>query len=243
MAKTRCPMGHFLSNGDGETDVWAFRTDFFKDFAKREPDCVIRDFEKYWKIYDCVEEARGENLDCWYCEKCRGLTVFVDEYRYDFMPMDILPEVNREAVLSGEEYIAMRPDEFEVFQDYCDGMHPLTAIETFDFKYKYRLSKDKRVIYAINPEGEVEFGYERVNYTTFAPFGSSVGKYDLNVRMNMYVQTDESLLVIDEIIEAGKLYMGRVIESKGLPVDEYVEIRHEDILSVAEEICKSVIVE
>ena len=35
-------------------------------------------------MYDCVDDVPGEDLDCWYCDECKGLVVYVDISRYDF---------------------------------------------------------------------------------------------------------------------------------------------------------------
>jgi hypothetical protein len=48
-------------------------------------------------------------------------------------------------------------------------MKPLEAIESYSFKYKYRVSPDKKTIYAIDSEGNIAFGYLRSNYTEFSP--------------------------------------------------------------------------
>lgn len=85
------------------------------------------------------------------------------------MPIDVLPEIYMDEILTWEEYIALRDREFEDFQEYYEGMNPLDVIESYQFKYKYRVSPDKKLIYAVNADGVVEFGYSRVNYQEFSP--------------------------------------------------------------------------
>lgn len=51
---------------------------------------------------------------------------------------------------------------------------------------------------------------------------------------------DGRTVIIDEIIEEGKLYRGRDINAEGLPV---VELKHEEISSLVYDICKNVTVE
>ncbi len=51
---------------------------------------------------------------------------------------------------------------------------------------------------------------------------------------------DGRLIIIDEVLEPGKRYIGRDVNKKDLPV---VEIRHKDIKRVADEICRSVDIE
>lgn len=258
MAHTGCPLGHDMWNGDRKPVVWAFRIGFFREFVEKHPDCKLDDNGEYWQLYDCVDDVPGEDLDCWYCDECKGLTVFVDISRYDYMPIEVLPIINMNEILSWEEYIALRDREFEDFQEYYEGMNPLEAIETYQFKYKYRVSPDKKLIYAVNADGIVEFGYKRVNYhefspdmeityasdtssTIYKPFESDKGRFDIKVRVMQYAfLKDGRIIIIDEIIEAGKLYKGRDINKKELPE---VEIKHEEISSLADEICKAVTVE
>ena len=133
MAHTRCPSGHDMWNGDGKPVVWAFRIGFFRKFAEKHPDCIMDDNSEYWQLYDCVDDVPGEDLDCWYCDECKGLTVFVDVSRYDFKRMDVIPSVDMAEILTWEEYIALRDREFEEFQDYYEGKKPLEAIESYSF--------------------------------------------------------------------------------------------------------------
>lgn len=258
MAHTGCPSGHDMWNGDGKPVVWAFRIDFFREFVEKHPDCKLDDNGDYWQLYDCVDGVPGEDLDCWYCDECKGLTVFVDISRYDYMLIEVLPIINMDEILSWEEYIALRDWEFENFQEYYEGMNPLEAIETYQFNYKYRVSPDKKLIYALNVDGIAEFGYKRVNYrefspdmeityasdtssTVYKPFKSDKGRFDIKVRVMQYAFLKNGrTVIIDEIIEEGKLYKGRDINKKELLE---VEIKHEEILSLADEICKAVTVE
>ena len=138
MAHTSCPSGHSMWNGDGKPVVYAFRINFFKDFVKKYPYFQLGNDEHLSQIYDCVDGVRGEDLDCWYCDECKGLVVFVDHMRYDFKIMDKLPEINMDELLAWEEYIALRDHDFDEFMEYYMGMSPLQAIESYKFKYKYR---------------------------------------------------------------------------------------------------------
>lgn len=258
MAHTRCPSGHDMWNGDGKPVVWAFRIGFFRKFAEKHPDCIMDDNSEYWQLYDCVDDVPGEDLDCWYCDECKGLTVFVDVSRYDFKRMDVIPSVDMAEILTWEEYIALRDREFEEFQDYYEGKKPLEAIESYSFKYMYRVFPDKKTIYAIDSEGNIAFGYWRSNYmefspnyevifkfedseTSYKPFEYQKDKFDIVVRVKQYAHTkDGRTVIIDEIIEEGKLYRGRDINAEGLPI---VELRHEEISSLVDEICQDVTVE
>lgn len=66
-------------------------------------------------------------------------------------------------------------------------------------------------------------------------------KFEIAVKVMQYAFTkDGRTIIIDEIIEEGKLYRGRNINIAGLPV---VELKHEEISCLADEICKNVEVE
>lgn len=255
MAHASCPNGHGMWDGDGKPVVWAFRVGFFRDFMKAHPDCKLDEASEYWQLYDCVDDVPGEDLDCWYCDECKGLVVYVDIARYDFKRMETLPDIRSEELAGWEDYIAMREREFEDFQDFYEGKSPMEAIEKYNFAYRYKLSPDKKMFYALDKDGRIAFGYFRANYTEFSPetevrFGTAEdsvpyrpyewakGKMNILVRPGQYAHTkDGREIIIDAVIEDGKRYKGRDINKKDLPE---VEIKHADIQSVVDEICKNV---
>ncbi len=167
MAHASCPNGHGMWNGDGKPVVWAFRVSYFRDFMKAHPDCKLDEDSEYWQLYDCVDDVPGEDLDCWYCDECKALVVYVDIARYDFKRMETLPGIKPEELAGWEDYIALRDREFEDFQDFYEGKSPIEAIEQYDFTYRYKVSPDKKTIYALDRDGRVAFGYFRSNYTEF----------------------------------------------------------------------------
>lgn len=258
MAHTSCPNGHGMWNGDGKPVVWAFRVGFFRDFEKTHPGCVLDYDTDYWQMYDCVDDIHGEDLDCWYCDECKGLVVYVDLARYDFKRMESLPDIELGELEGWEDYIAMRNQEFEDFQEFYEGKKPMDAIEQYDFKYRFKLSPDKKTIFAFDKNGDPAFVYYRSNYMEFSPdteiafdtgtdsvsyrpYGWAKDKMDIHVSVGQYVHTkDGREIIIDEIIETGKKYRGRDINQKNLPV---VEIEHSVISSVMDEICKTVTVD
>lgn len=256
MAHAACPNGHDMWNGDGKPVVWAFRVGFFRDFIKTHPDCVLNGDTDYWQMYHCVDDIPGEDLDCWYCDECKGLVVYVDLARYDFERMDTLPDMKLEELENWEDYIAMRDQEFEDFQEYYEGKNPLQAIEQYQFKFRYKLSADMKNIYAFDKEGNLAFGYYRSNYMEFSPdteiiFGTGTdpyrpyewakGKMDIQVNAGQYVRTkDGRQIIIDAVIKEGRKYRGRDMNQKELPE---VEIDHSEISSVMDEISKIVISE
>ena len=259
MAHASCPNGHDMWNGDGKPVVWAFRVGFFSDYMKNHPECTLGEGSEDWQMYDCVDGFQGEDLDCWYCDECKGLVVYVDIARYDFIRLESLPDIKWEDLYDWEYYIAMRHREFEDFQDFYEGKSPLEAIEQYDFAYRYKVSPDKKNIFAFNRKDRVVFGYFRSNYAEFSPeteirFGTNKdgmtytyrpyewakGEMDICVRPGQYAYTrDGRIIIIDSVIGDGK-YRGRDVNQKELPE---VTIEHSDICSVVEKICKDITVE
>lgn len=102
-------------------------------------------------------------------------------------------------------------------------MKPLEAIESYSFKYKYRVSPDRKTIYAIDSDGNIAFRYWRSNYTEFSPdleivfksensetsykpFEYQKDKFEIAVNVMQYAYTkDGRTIIIDEIIEEGIL--------------------------------------
>lgn len=169
MAHASCPNGHGMWNGDGKPVVWAFRVNFFREYMKGHPDCILGMDGKYGEMFDCVDDVPGEDLDCWYCDKCKGVVVFADLLRYDYVRMEKLPSTAIDDVIDWEEYIALREADFEDFQEFYEGKSPVEAIEKYPFKYKYRLSPDKKTIYAFDSAGVIQFGYEQSEFHEFDP--------------------------------------------------------------------------
>jgi hypothetical protein len=252
MAHTSCPNGHSMWNGDGKPVVWAYRVNYFRDFVREHPDAIL-DMEdrdnRWWQIYDCVDDVPGEDLDCWFCDECKGLTVFVDIARYDFQYTDDVPDITVQDVSDWEEYIALRDEPFEDFQDFYSGKNPLETIETYDFEYKYRLSPDKRIIFAFNRMGHISFGFTRSNYMEFAPtmeiqYGSGdnsvksrpLSRYEeshtLHVEIGMYALLKENdAIKVEEIIIPGELYRGHSVKN---PEHPPIEVAHKDIIKITE---------
>ncbi|MDY5775766.1 MAG: hypothetical protein SPK14_08050 [Lachnospiraceae bacterium] len=173
MAHTSCYKGHGMWNGDGKPCVWAFRVDFLIEYMMQHPTYRLDIEDEYgnWSgdIYDCVDEDPEENLDCWYCEECKCLAVFLGdpERRLDYEPITNITEISMEDIENWSDYIAAREPEFEKFQDFYVGMDLITAINQFDFKYRYKVSWDQKYIYAYNKEKEIVFGYELKKETIF----------------------------------------------------------------------------
>lgn len=173
MAHTNCYKGHDMWNGDGKTCVWAYRVDFLIEYMKKNPtyrlDTLDEDGNWSGHIYDCVDKNAEEDLDCWYCDKCKCLAVFLGdpERRLDYEPMGKITEISMEDIKDWADYIAARDPEFESFQDFYVGMDLVSAINEFDFRYRYKVSRDRKYIYAYNKEKEIVFGYELKEETIF----------------------------------------------------------------------------
>ena len=184
MAHAYCPNGHEMWNGDGKPVVYAFRVGFFRDFVKKHPDAVLGSWE-YPELYDCVDDISGEDLDCWYCDECKGLVVFNDAggERYDFKRMETIPDIAINDLDGWEDYIALQSREFEDFMDFYEGKNPLEAIMQYDFVYHYKVSQDKKNIYALDREGHIAFGYFRSGYIRFSK--------DLDLHSGQYADAKE----------------------------------------------------
>lgn len=236
MAHTHCPAGHDMWNGDGKPVVYAYRVGFFEEFMKEHPDCVLGSRD-YLAIYDCVDYVMGEDLDCWYCDECQGLVVFVDNLRYDYVRMERTPSVLFSEVSSWEEYIGIRDQDFEDFSDAYQGKSPLDAIADYDFKYKYRLSPDKRTIYAFDRNQTISFAYSCAEYTQFSPdmeewytddqkepykpYSDYKGKVKLNIKTgcSLYLKDDRDVIVKD-VISPGDRFWVVGAEDSGMVQEE-----------------------
>ena len=167
MAHTSCLNDHSMWNGDGKPCVDAYRVDYFRDYMKKYPSYRLKriDAEHPYEdeIYDCVEYAPEEYLEIWYCDECGCLTVFYDDdkFRLDYAPIKDVTRVEFSSIQSWEDYVAMRFDELcDEFVNFYDGMDPLTAVLEYKFKYRYKVSADRKTIYAYNDAKKVVFGFE-----------------------------------------------------------------------------------
>ena len=165
MAHTCCIKKHSMWDGDGKPVVYAFRVQYIKEFMEKNPQCLFLPNSYYMQMYDCVDEVQGEDLDCWYCDECGCLAVFVDNYRYDYEPLEQLPDSTDLA--DWQEYIALRDKEFDLFSDFYEGLSPLEAIERYPFKYKYMVSNDKNQILAFDRNSNLCFGFKLVRFVNF----------------------------------------------------------------------------
>lgn len=158
-------------NGDGKPIIWAFRVDFIQKFSKRHPDRVLGLRDGFFQMYDCLENDPQEDLDCWYCDECHSLAVFVDSehIRFDFEMMTETPAVMESDVADWTEYIALRDKEFETYMDFYEGMRPDEAVEKYRFRYKYRVSPDKKLIYAFDEGGTFQFGFSQKRLLRLEP--------------------------------------------------------------------------
>lgn len=44
--------------------------------------------------------------------------------------------------------------------DFCEGMRPMEVLEKYSFRFRYRVSPDKKHIYAFDENGVFQFGYQ-----------------------------------------------------------------------------------
>lgn len=160
MAHVLCPNGHSMWDGDGKPIVYVFRIVYIKEFCKNNPNIRFESYGKYTQMYDITDNVEGEDIDCWYCDECKGINVYVDNRIYQYKRINGSIDINITEIMNLDEYIALRNDEYEKFQKYYNNMKPIEAIDAYDFKYRYKISKDKQYIYAINKNNTIEFGYE-----------------------------------------------------------------------------------
>lgn len=159
MAKTSCPNGHGMWDGR-DSLVWVFHTGFFYDYMKNYPSFVLGGV--MGEIYDCVAcYPEEKEYDCWYCEECRALVIFVDTDRYEYLRMKEPPDISFEEARDWEEYIALHNSEMDDFMEFYEGKTAVWAIENYPFKFKCRVSPDQKTIVAFDVDGNVQFGYQQ----------------------------------------------------------------------------------
>ena len=61
----------------------------------------------------------------------------------------------------------MLDQQFLSFQDWYNGMDPISAIKNYKFDYRYKVSLDKKTIYAIDSNNEIAFGFKQVRFIDF----------------------------------------------------------------------------
>ena len=176
MAHAQCINGHSMWDGDLKPSVEVYRVGYIKDFMREHPDCHLGD-EICPYIYDCTDGVLHEELDVWYCDDCKSVVVFDGDDRYDYVLFETEKNIKYHDLKEWQEYIAMRWEEFEKFCDFGRGKSPLEAIETFKFKYHYKVSNDKRLIFAFN-NNELEFNYIQERH------------------MHLYDENDDSLIYL-----------------------------------------------
>ena len=170
MAHTSCFNGHDMWNGDGKPLIEVYRINYFKDFMKRNPYAIINNDSTYYAIYDCYMDGwEDQEIDCWYCDDCHCVAVFIENKRYDYAPID---EVDRNITVddvdSWEDYFALRDEEFtEKFMDFCQNKSPLEALEKYKCSYSYKVSLDLKYIYAFDMHGKLSFGFKQVRELQF----------------------------------------------------------------------------
>ena len=167
MAKTSCVNGHPMWNGDGKPVLWIFRTGYFREYEEKHPNTVLAEDGYVPQIYDLCEDAYKEELDGWYCDECKSVAVFCENTRYDYVLKEKLPEYSYDQTEDWEEYIALRDDDFEDFQEFYEKKKPFDAIQSYRFKYTYRLSPDEKIILAFDQDKKPAFAYELKRFIDF----------------------------------------------------------------------------
>lgn len=155
MAHCSCYYGHDMWNGDGKPVVWAFRLAYFEEFQRSHPEAVLGT-DEYYAIYDCFEWDCQEDLDCWYCDECGSLVVFVGDAKFGlcYVPVEIKEQLTEDELPGWELYLAMRDPEFNAFSDQYDGKRPLDALMKYRVPYRCWVSPDKDKICVFNEDGQ-----------------------------------------------------------------------------------------
>lgn len=162
MAHCSCLNGHSMWNGDGKPLVEVFRVDYILSYSHRHPECILGSSTGF-ELYDCFRDDPKEELDCWYCDECHSLAIFIDSenLRYDFETMPDGTAVSQADVVGWEKYYALREKDFEAYSDFYEGMNPAEAIEKYLFPYEYRVSPDRMWIFAFDRHGTFCFGFKQ----------------------------------------------------------------------------------
>lgn len=183
MAHCACINNHIMWNGDGGPEINAYPISFFKEFVAAHPGVFLlgdefpemdhSDLNNFPRIYDCFEWDPSREPDCWLCDECQSLVVFFSDkdsrttQRYDFVKMEKLYEPGDKSFDDWEDYVAIRNDELEKFDEWYPGLDPLTALETYPFKYRYKVSPDQKYICAFDQNNNMVFSYEQVRFLEF----------------------------------------------------------------------------
>ncbi|MCH3962245.1 MAG: hypothetical protein LKE48_08985 [Solobacterium sp.] len=246
MAHLSCPNGHGMWNGDGKPVVYAYRVKYLLEYAQQHPDFKLLDNDSAIVDFDdIVCDSSDEELDCWYCDICKGLTVFRNICCFSYQRLEKLPELTIADVNHWEDYIAFRYKEYEgVFMDFCDGKSITEVLNTYPFHYSYKVSQDKMMIYAFDQGGSIAFGYQCIQYSETSPdyemiFGESPNeihykpydfyeeKFTVNVKEGMYAYMKNGRIIhVARIISSGKLYEGTDVDDAS---HTDIVIKHEDI--------------
>lgn len=163
MAHCACINGHDMWNGDGKPEVTALREAFFLEYLKRHPDRVLGS-DSCPQIYDCYEDDPDEEYDLWFCDDCQCLTAFThdEHFRYDYQKVAVTTDITYEEVADWDKYYALRNKEFEDYMDFYRGKTPADAILQYSFPYEYRVSPDRKTIYAFDRNKICQYGFTLV---------------------------------------------------------------------------------
>ena len=203
MAKTSCINNHPMWNGDGGPVLWIYRVGFLKKYQEDHPEFVFDG--RIPEIYDLVDEGYKEDLDGWYCDVCKSVAIFTENFRYDYVPKETLPDCSYEQALSWEEYIAIRDDDLEAFQDFYVGKRPYDAVESYPFRYKYRLSPDENIVLAFDQGREPVFAYELKRFIDFdkqeVQETESDNEQDFDIEQYLQMANDTAMQILGKELD------------------------------------------
>lgn len=218
MRRIPCLYGHSLQNGDGKLTAWIFRTDDAVQYVKNNPGYRLPWHGRHGYQENLFYNQQKRVLFCWYCKKCQGLSIKNARHLYLYQRIRSCRYVDRETVFTWEEYIALDWKEHKDFLEFTQGMNPVEALENYSFKYKYRVSPDKKKIYAIDAKGRIAFGYECKHHVISRLMNESHDSFHFSIQPLQYaILTNGKTVRIEKVLKNGVLYQGRDVTDPNAP--------------------------
>lgn len=161
MAHCTCIYGHSMWDGNTKYIYLPYRFNFFRQFTTDHPSFVLSKSD-FTEIYDCYDTIGNEHeeYDCWYCDKCKSLTLFNNDStnRYDFI---ITKDVdNSKLNLSKwEKFAVISEKNFPIFQNYYKGLTPFNALNSYSFNLYAYLNSDKDTVIVKNTKEKSTLTY------------------------------------------------------------------------------------
>ncbi len=173
MAHASCINGHSLWNGDGTPCFAAYRfvNPNWRDTASKY---VIYDGAFHLRQGRRIDIDACDNLDIWYCSECGSFFVFVsdctvEKERFDYAPCEMESINDMNDLSSWDQYWVVHENgvEYEMIDDYTNGLVPLETLMDKCFKESYYLSPDKECIVKASRSGKALAAFHLVRHLYF----------------------------------------------------------------------------